>query len=106
MTDALFAVTETQFSVFIVGMLVVFLLVALVPLIAILAAHQRKMAELFRSQMQQPDQLAREQEMANQMAALTQIVSQQTIALDDIKQLQMKALGSTEVQERIGREIR
>jgi len=61
----------------------------MIPIIAILTHHQRKMAELMRHQQPQaaPDELA---EMRREMQELKQLVSQQAIQMDDFLSSQRK----------------
>lgn len=73
-----------------------------VPVIAILVHHQRKMAELIHRQHPQPmlpnpetDALRRE------VGELKQLVQQQTIALDDLRNHVQKSLSSGEVSNRL-----
>ncbi len=63
----------------------------MIPIVAIMAAHQRKMAELYRQggPAGQPDAgtLARVGQLEAEVAQLRELVHEQTIALDNLKSL-------------------
>lgn len=56
--------------------------VFMIPIIAILTAHQRKMAELMRKDQQQPN--PQTDRLAAEVGELKQAIHQQTIALDTL----------------------
>lgn len=78
----------------------------MIPIVAILTHHQRKMAELMRHRAPQaaPDELA---EMRREMQELKQLVAQQTIQMDDFLSNQRRLSVSPppvphDLQSRIG----
>jgi hypothetical protein len=78
----------------------------MIPIIAILTNHQRKMAELMRHQHPQanPNELL---EMRREMQELKQLVAQQTIQMDDFLSNQRKLSAAPppvpqDLQARIG----
>ena len=75
----------------------------MIPIVAVLTSHQRKMAEIIHSRP------IRNVETDNEIAALRgevfelkQLVHQQTIALDNMVNPRMTPPTSTTVQERLG----
>ncbi len=78
----------------------------MIPIVAILTYHQRKMAELMRTQLPQgnPQELS---EMRREMQELKQIVAQQAIQMDDFLNNQRKLTAGPpptpqDLQSRIG----
>jgi hypothetical protein len=67
-----------------IGPIVAIVMIFGTPIIAILTSHQRKMAELFRSQ--PPTQLANPETMAlrEEIRELKELVHQQAIAIDNM----------------------
>jgi hypothetical protein len=72
----------------------------MIPIVAILTHHQRKMAELYHGSRQAlPDQDI--ESLKRDMAELKQVVHQQTIALDNLSRFKTIQL-SEDVSQRIG----
>lgn len=74
----------------VLGVLGTFAIAASVPIVAILTAHQRKMAEIIHGNGgQDPDAVVR---LSNEVAELRQLVTQQAIALDDLSTMNRRLL--------------
>lgn len=71
----------------IIGVLTGFGLVVLVPIIHIMTSHQRKMAELTRPNLPTAELL----QMKQEIEALKEVVTQQTIVNDDLRRQLMQS---------------
>lgn len=71
-------------------------LVFMIPIIAILTAHQRKMAEL----MHRPQQNPQADQLSNEIQQMRQILTQQTIALDNLA-TELRNQRQSDISERI-----
>ena len=74
-------------------------LVMLIPIIAILTAHQRKMAEILHRQPQIPVQPQQDQ-LQQEIRELKQLVHQQAIALDTLT-TKLESQSPSDVQHRL-----
>lgn len=73
----------------------------MIPIIALLTAHQRKMAEIIHSN--NPAQNAEVDALRQEVRELRTLVNQQTISLDDMRRSQIAAAPpQTDVQNRLG----
>lgn len=71
-------------------------LVFMIPIIAILTAHQRKMAEL----MHRPQQNPQNDQLTYEIQQMRQALAQQTIALDNLAS-ELRSQNKTTLTERI-----
>ncbi|HRK21219.1 MAG TPA: hypothetical protein PLX06_05395 [Fimbriimonadaceae bacterium] len=72
-----------------IGPIIAALLICMVPIIAILTAHQRKMAEIIHRNQIPSGQTDENAALRAEISRLTQAVHQNTIAIDNLAQRQL-----------------
>ena len=73
-------------------------LIFMIPIVAILAKHQQKMAEIFRQQQQHPLNLQNGRQ-SEEMAKMRELMAQQMIAIDNLAQSQRELALSIRSQQ-------
>ncbi len=83
-----------------VSPIIIPILIFLIPIIAILTAHQRKMAELIHGKensQQNPEVAA----LRHEVYELKQLIHQQAIAIDNLTSQNVRSMPPNDIQQRI-----